>query len=190
MAAHIKNIRESGIRQVTKEQFYQELQWGDLIFCQGNYLISKAIQMGTGSPFSHVLMAWLPPSGREWLTLESTASKGVHVGRLTEYVDIYNGDLVIARRTLSTDDRFAALNTGFSVLEDAYDWQQEVSTLGHKLLKCLPVVQPQREYFCSGLQYLMSTATSIPLQNPGPSLPTPEQNWTDPSVVPVCAFIK
>lgn len=77
MAQHIESVKSSGIEQVTKTEFYAALRGGDLIFCSGSYAISRGIEAVTGSPFSHVLMAWLPYRANEWLTLESTAHKGV-----------------------------------------------------------------------------------------------------------------
>jgi hypothetical protein len=134
-------------------------------------------------------MAWLPDGATQWLTMESTFHRGVHVGKLSDYVDAYDGDLVIARReVLTTSEKISALNAGLSVLEDAYDWRQEVSIAAHKLIHALPIVKPQQEFYCSGLQYLMSLATPYPLRRPGANYPTPEDLWTDPTVIPICAL--
>lgn len=189
MAIHINSVAGSDIRKVDKQGFYHELEWGDLIFCCGMEPVSKGIEQVTHSPFSHVLMAWLPSRATQWLTLESTFNKGVHVGKLSDYVDTYDGDLVMARRpALTASEKMAALNAGFNVLEDAYDWQQEVTIAGHKLIHALPIDKPKNEYYCSGLQYFMSLATPYPLQRPGPNYPTPEDLWTDPTVTPICAM--
>ncbi|MGH9616436.1 MAG: hypothetical protein ACRD28_06800 [Acidobacteriaceae bacterium] len=151
--------------------------------------MSKGIERITRSPFSHVLMAWLPGAATQWLTIEATFNRGVHVGKLSDYVDGYDGDLVMARRPiLTSSDKTAALNAGFSVLEDAYDWRQEVTIAAHKLIHALPIEIPQREYYCSGLQYFMSLATPYPLRRPGPNYPTPEDLWVDPTVTPICAM--
>lgn len=162
-----------------------------MVFCSGRDAISKAIEEATHSAFSHVLFTWLPAHAGQWLTLEATLARGVHIGKLSDYVDGYDGDLVLARRPAVTDtEKFAELNAGFNVLEDAYDWQQEVSVVAHRLIHALPVVKPKGEYYCSGLMWFMSLASNWTLQRPGPELPTPEDNWTDPSVVPVCAMVK
>ena len=60
MAIHIDNVESWGYCQVDKADFYEQLEWGDLIFCCGQEQISKDIEAITCSPFSHVLMAWLP----------------------------------------------------------------------------------------------------------------------------------
>jgi hypothetical protein len=189
MAIHIDNLESSGIRQIDKVGFYEQLEWGDLIFCCGQEEISKEIEAITHSPFSHVLMVWLPDGATQWLTLESTFHRGGHVGKLSDYVDAYDGDLVMARRkVLTTAEKLAALNVGLNVLEDAYDWQQEVSLVAHKLIRVLPIERPQKEFYCSGLQYFMSLATSYPLRRPGANYPTPEDLWIDPTVIPICAL--
>ena len=160
-----------------------------MIFCCGRAAISKEIETITISPFSHVLMAWLPGGATQWLTLESTFHRGVHVGKLSDYVDAYDGDLVMARRqVLTAAEKMSALNVGLSVLEDAYDWQQEVSIAAHRLIHALPIDRPQKEFYCSGLQYFMSLATPHPLRRPGANYPTPEDLWIDPTVIPICAL--
>ena len=189
MAAHIPAAGSSEIPAVTKAEFYGRVRSGDLVFCCGRADISHAIEEVTHSPFSHVLMAWLPPDADAWLTIESTLHHGVHVGQLSAYVDEYEGDLVLARRpVLTEEDLRKARDAGLRVLDDAYDWKQEVSIVGHRLLKCIPVEIPKGEFYCSGLQYFMSLATPHPLQRPGENYPTPEDVWADPTVVPVCAL--
>ncbi|HZC44148.1 MAG TPA: hypothetical protein VE195_08235 [Acidobacteriaceae bacterium] len=189
MAIHIDNVSSSGIREVDKPEFYERLEWGDLIFCSGREAVSKEIEAITRSPFSHVLMAWLPNGAKQWLTLESTFHRGVHIGKLADYVDGYDGDLVMTRRPVLTDtEKLLVLNVGLNVLGDAYDWQQEVSIAAHRLIHTLPIDRPKKEFYCSGLQYVMSLATPYPLRRPGANYPTPEDLWTDPTVIPICAL--
>ncbi|MFL6427892.1 MAG: hypothetical protein ACJ71S_06580 [Acidobacteriaceae bacterium] len=190
MAQHIDSIAGSEIEKVTRLEFYSRLQPGDLIFCQGRFRVSQVIEGATHSPFSHVLKAWLPGDWcTQWLTLEATIDRGVHVGLLSDYIDSYHGDIVIGRRGLKTTEMEREVNQGLSLVDDKYDWQQEVSVAARKLLKCLPLIEPRSELYCSGLQYVMSLASSQPLQRPAESYPTPEDNWTDPSVSAVCALL-
>jgi Permuted papain-like amidase enzyme, YaeF/YiiX, C92 family len=184
-------LEGTGIGAVSKSEFVGKARSGDLVFCCGRADISKAIEDATHSPFSHVLMTWRPPDSDEWLTIESTFHHGVHVGQLSAYIEEYDGDLVLARRPVLTDEAIrSARDAGLRVLDDGYDWKQEVSIVGHRLLKCIPVEIPKKEYFCSGLQYFMSLATEHPLRRPGPNYPTPEDIWCDPTVVPVCALMR
>lgn len=191
MATHIDSIAGSKIEKVARPEFYRRLLPGDLIFCQGRLHISYAIEYATRSPFSHVVKAWLPGDWcTQWLTLEATIDRGVHVGLLSDYVDSYKGDLVIGRRSLTQAEIEGEVNTGLNLVDDKYDWKQEVSVAARKLVSSLPLIEPKSELYCSGLQYVMSLASSKPLQRPAESYPTPEENWTDPSVVPVCALLK
>lgn len=191
MAAHIDSVAASGMEAVTEEEFVERTRSGDLVFCCGRAEISKAIEDMTASPFSHVLMTWRPPDSDEWLTIESTFHRGVHVGKLESYVREYEGDLVLARRSVLSEEAIRqARDAGLRVLDDGYDWQQEISMVGHRLLKSIPVEIPKREYFCSGLQYFMSLATKYPLRRPGPNYPTPEDIWRDETVVPVCGLVR
>lgn len=192
MAAHVQSVAGAGIEQVAKGEFYARIRPGDLVFCSGRETISCAIEGLTHSPWSHVLMAWLPGSwGSQWLTLEATFERGVHVGLLADYVDGYDGDLVAARRgCLSESQIHAELNCGLSLLDDGYDWRQELSIAARKLVKALPLIEPKKELYCSGLQYAMSLATPYPLWKPEACLPTPEDNWTDSTVEAVCALLR
>ena len=191
MAARISSVGGSQIARVAKAEFLAETRSGDLVFCCGRAAVSKAIEDVTHSIFSHVLMTWLPPDADAWLTIESTFEHGVHVGLLSAYVEDYDGDLVLARRpVLDAAEIRKARDAGLRVLDDAYDWRQEVCIVGHRLLKSIPVEIPKREYFCSGLLYWMSLATAFPLRRPGVNYPTPEDLWVDPTVVAVCGLVR
>lgn len=188
MAEHINNIACSGIPKVGREEFYRRARSGDLVFCSGKERISKIIEGETRSPFSHVLQLWLPTEASVWLTLESTIDRGVHVGLFSEYINKYDGDLVLARRPALNQAAIANIrNKMLGVIGDAYDWKQEVTIAGHNLWKEIPIEIPKNEYFCSGYQYYGSLAAVPYLQRPNVNFPTPEDNWTDPTVVPVCA---
>lgn len=198
MAKHIDSVESSDILIVDKSSFYKQLLPFDLIFCEGKNTIDKGINKFSGGPFSHVLMAWLPNASGPWLTLEATIDKGVHVGVLSDYVDGYDGYLVMTRRgSLISPSPFAplgeienrkAINFGLTLLDDRYDWQEEAQIVCHKLCHFFTVEQGKNSLYCSGLQYVMSLSTSRPLQRPSECMPTPEENWTDPSVIPVVAF--
>jgi hypothetical protein len=191
MAKHISSIAASGLPMVDKAGFYAQLRGGDLIHCSGASGISVPIEKQTGSPFSHVLMAWMPSWANQWLTLEATINRGVHVGLLSDYVGAYDGDMVLARRpALKQADIIAELNAGFNLLDDGYNWKSEVTFAAHKLVKMFPVSNPQKELYCSGLQQVMTKASPIPIVTTGPIMATPEQIYTDASVEAICATLK
>lgn len=193
MAPHIQSIQQSGIRLVTKDQFYRELQWGDMIFCSGQAHISKVIEGFTKSIWSHVLMVWLPFPHGPWLTLEATIERGVHVGLLSDYTNSQDGPIVIARRDLTEAQRAEQLIIGLNLVDYKYDWEQEVTTAAHKLLKCLPVAHPNQALYCSGLEYVQAASVApyaYKLDAEHPCMPSPEDIWIDPSVIAVCALIQ
>jgi Permuted papain-like amidase enzyme, YaeF/YiiX, C92 family len=191
LAQHIDNLKTCSIAKVDKADFYREVQPGDLLFVSGVAAISHGIQLMTGSPWSHVAFVWCPESGNQRLTIEATIDRGVHVGLLKDYVDGSNAAIALGRtRALTLNDQYIAMNAGLGVLDDGYDWQQEVSITARKLVGMLPLIQPKKEFYCSGLQYFMRLGTSLPLQKPQANMPTPEDNWTDPSVEAVCLMVK
>lgn len=164
------------------------------MFCWGNTKVSKIIEDLSGGP-SHVLKIWLPWPTSPWLTLEATfpskdseSNGGVHIGMFSDYVDGYAGDLVLCRRSLTEDQIQQELNFGFSLLDYDYNWKEEVSIAFRKLIPFAPVVKPKKELYCSGLQQVIAEKT-IPFKTYGPDWNTPEQDFIDPTVTPVCALL-
>lgn len=192
MAQHIESVAGSSIPKGSALTFLSQARNGDLVFCSGSADVSHAIEGETKSPFSHVLQLWLPAGFSEWLTLESTIEKGVHVGQFSEYVGGYDGDLVLCRRPSINSQGVNAIQSKFmTILDDNYDWRSEVSQAVRKLLSWLPVIQPKAEYYCSGSQWYASTAWSPALKRPSQLyLPTPEDNFTDSSVEAIFATLK
>lgn len=191
MAEHIQSVAESAIPKVSSALFWGSVRNGDLIFCSGADGISVPIEKETGSPFSHVLQARIPPDLDVPLAMQSTIQRGVAINLLDEY-RTYQGDLVLCHRPSLTAEEILAIQERFlTILDDAYNWQSEVGIAAHKLLKFLPVPAPKAEYYCSGAQYYASLAVAPGLQRPNQDwLPTPEDNFTDPSVVALCALLK
>jgi hypothetical protein len=192
MAEQIASIASSAVRKVDKRGFYAALRFGDAVMCQGNYKISKAIERETNSCLSHILVAQLPPRASCWLTAESTEDKGVHVGLMSDYVDKYDGDLVIVRRAgLTEDDRYAMMNAFYGVLECAYNTTEELTTVLHRLTHVLPIAQPKKEFYCTQLWKHMCAATSVPCGAGADGVNyTPEDAWRDPLMEPIAALCK
>lgn len=191
MATHIDSVRSSALPKVDKAALYAMCQGGDHVLCSGRNAIQAGIEGVCDSPFSHELMLWMPPWATQWLTLESTAEKGVHVGRFSDYVDSYGGDLVLCRRPALTETQiFAQLNLGFALLDDNYDFIEEASMAVRKwsLFSKLPTIKPKDELFCSALMQAISV-TTLPYATYGPDWNTPEQNYIDASVDALCAFL-
>lgn len=195
MAAHIDDIETCGLPSVSRDDFYRNyLQWGDLVFCCGISAIAQEIKQLTGSPFSHVLMAHLPFARGPWMTLEATMTKGVHFGLLSDYTGFQDGTLVLARRrSLTVAQRMSILETMAGLVDDTYDWRQEVSVVAHRLLGFLPVVHPRGELFCSGLQWVGAKDVApfaYKLDAAHPNYPAPEDLYTDASMEAICVLRK
>jgi len=127
------------------------------------------------------------------LVLESTIEHGVSVEDAGYYLNLSDGPVVLARRPALTLDMYRAIrNRMLAVLGEQYDWKQEVEEAISRFpfLHSLPVRPTTNEEYCSGYQWYGSLAVpQFALQHPETCSPTPEDNWTDPSVVPVCALM-
>ena len=79
------------------------LKSGDLLFAAGRYLLSRAVQAATKSPWSHVGIVFHVGSFDRKLLLESVEDAGVRLAPLTRYLHDYDrgkpydGPLVLAR---------------------------------------------------------------------------------------------
>jgi hypothetical protein len=127
--------------------------------------------------------------------MESVFKYGVRISRLfPTYIDGYNGDLVLARRPVISENGIKAIQLKFiqELLGDGYDAESEVGFALHKICSLIPVVTPNGKYFCSGVWQYCSTGWSPVLQPNATGLvhSTPEDIYTDPTVEPVCALVK
>jgi hypothetical protein len=191
LAAHIDNLKTCGIPVVTRDQFYKILQPGDDIYCSGQAAISKLIEKETGSILSHVLKAWLRSPTGPWLTIEATFERGVHVGLLSDYTGGSDGPIILTRRDMTEAQRDRMLDTMLGLIDDKYDYRQEVSMAAHKLLHFLPIVKPKGELYCSGLEYV-GALNPLPYQYEidaeHPNMPAPEDLFADPSTTAICMY--
>lgn len=186
MASHIKSIASSDIPKVDRRGFYTAARHGMFLFTSGRAAISHAIEDCTDSPWSHIAMVWMSPSIPIWLTLEATFEQGVHVGRLRDYVDGYQGDLVLAEcPELTTDEIDLAITAGLQRLGNHYDTDGLIKTAIARALHHQAQPNACRQY-CSELQWYMRQATKHPLAH----WETPELGWLDATVYPVCALLK
>lgn len=191
MAQAIKDVRSSGIRLVDKSEFYSNCQPGDLVFCWGREPISREIEELAGGP-SHVLIIWTTSWAKQWLTLESTFECGVHIGLFANYVDGYNGDLVLCRRPqLSTAQIEDVLATELALIGEGYDWIEELSIAARKLrmFSKLPPIKPARELYCSGLQQA-GALNILPFSAKSVDWLTPQEEFTDDSVEAIVALVR
>jgi hypothetical protein len=189
VAEHVHELASCTIPRVTKDEFYKALQWGDMVACSGQAPVSKTIESLTGSLWSHILMVWLPFPHGPWLTLEATIDRGVHVGLLADYTNNQDGPLVLLRRNLTEEQKTEQMIVGLNLIDYRYDALQEITFAAHKLVKFLPVAHPKKELYCSGLEYVQASTVApyaYKMDADHPCMPTPEDIYTDPSVIAIC----
>lgn len=193
MAQHIDEVADIAIPAVSRAEFIAQLRTGDILMFSGQEPISIAIERETKSPWSHVGYVWLPLY-IEPLFIESVFPNGVRVSRLlSTYIGgAYDGDIVLCRRPIIPADGIEAIIArAISRLGLAYDWQSEVEQAAHNLIPFLPEHATNNELYCSGEVQLASTAWSPALQRPNPKvMPSPEDIWTDPTVLPLAKLLK
>jgi hypothetical protein len=183
MANHIESVASSSIPKVTEAQFYDTMRPGDLVFCWGSPAISQAIEKFTKGP-SHVMKVWTYPRG-PWLTLEAEIGKGVRLGPFADYMR-YPGDIVLCRRPLALDQVEEEIRFGTTLLDYAYDTVEFASLVARHFFNKLPLIQPEGQLYCSGLQQAIALK-SVPFHVPDRPWATPEQLFTESSVSAICA---
>lgn len=193
MATHVDKFLDVLVAPtLSKAEFIAQLQNGDLLFCSGDERISRAIEGETKSPWSHVGYVFFSDFYPEPLFIEAVFKYGVRISRLIpNYIGPYKGGVVLCRRVLPKEGIKAIIAKAISRLGDGYDWQSEVEQAGHNLLNFLPEHETGSELYCSGLVQYASTAWSPALQKPNPNIaPSPEDIWTDPTIMPICKLLK
>ena len=104
MPKHIDLAQVKAMKVVNYATLRETLKSGDLFFASGDYLVSKAIEKVTDSPWSHVGIVFVLPQIDRVLLLESVEDMGVRLAPLSKYLsdydDIgkpYKGRVVLAR---------------------------------------------------------------------------------------------
>jgi hypothetical protein len=133
------------------------LQSGDLLFCSGRYLVSRAIQAATRSPWSHVAIVFHIDSIDRKLLLESVEDVGVRLSPLTKYLNDYadgrpyNGSIVVARFLSINPEMVIRLGQyGTDELTRPYD-NEEIGTIIARIALGLSRESHDRNYICSEL---------------------------------------
>ncbi len=194
---HIDSLSELKAIAVDKPTFWNSLRSGMLLFVSGKAPISHAIEQATRSPWSHIGMVFAPfqcdgsPVG-VWMLIEAVFPHGVGINPLVGYIE-GPADLVLAKRvdpaTGQEIDYRPAVRTELELAGREYAALGLLKQGLHRLDNRLPPEWNNRECYCSGLQWLGSRATTHPF-NAIDGAPSPEDEWIDASVVPVCALLK
>jgi uncharacterized protein YycO len=167
-----------------------ELKTGDLVFCSGNYIFSKAIQRFTKSVWSHVGMIYRDETIDRVLILESETGIGVRVAPVSKYVRDYHGknkpykgNMIIARVSPAPDAEAMkkAICFGLDELTKPYDnW--EILRIAVRIMFQITRRSRDRKYICSELiqECYQQAGVKFPIRN---TLISPDDIWKDERVM-------
>ena len=185
MAEHIESKEIKALPVLAYPDLRKKLESGDLFFAAGDYLISKAIQKMTGSPWSHVGIILRLDSIDRVLLLESVEDTGVRFAPLSKYIHEYEngkpykGRAVVARCADVTPQTVLSLSTfGIDELTQPYD-KDEIAKIMARITLGIGKKERDREYICSELVYeCFSHAGKEFAYNPKGFI-SPEDVWLD-----------
>ena len=166
---------------------FDTLQTGDLLFASGNYSISRAIQVSSKSPWSHIGIVYKDENINRRLILESVEDDGVRLVALSKYLvdyekDLaYKGFLVLARmqNILTQEQKKEIISTGFSLLSSKYDYI-EIMKIVYRILFNKKGNEYNEKFICSELVETCFKRANINFLYDELGFITPEHIWEDP----------
>lgn len=162
-----------------------QLRSGDLLFCSGDYMVSKMIQHFTDSPWSHVGIILRVDAIDRLLLLESVEDMGVRFAPLSKYLDNYEngkgykGQLAVARHAGVKKDHIAELaGFGCDELTRPYD-KDEIGKIAARISLGIGRREQDREYICSELVYECFSCAGIEIPYNEGGYISPQDVWAD-----------
>lgn len=188
MAIHINRPEINSMTEVDYETIRDNLNSGDILFAAGDYLISKAIQNATNSPWSHIgIIVKLESINRVFL-LESVEDMGVRLVPLSKYLrdyennKPYKGALVLARIQNSNSlNQDAMLQFGFNEITKPYD-KDEIAKIIARIALGIGRRNRDREYICSELVYECFSRAGKEFEFNRKDFISPEDIWIDSDI--------
>jgi hypothetical protein len=189
MAEHIEYSDVKKLDLTTYEKYRPKLESGDLFFCSGNYLMSKAIRKFSKSPWSHVGLIFRIEEIDRVLLLESVEDFGVRLAPLSKYLDDYekgrpyDGLLVFARMTKVTQTWVTKMASfGCDELTRPYD-EAEIAQIAARIaLGIGRRKNDKRAYICSELVNECFKAAGYNKFETLDGFISPEAIWVDQNV--------
>jgi len=169
-----------------------EIKTGDILFCKGNYGISKIIREVSGSDFSHV--AFVFPWNDRILVLESVEDDGVRAVPLSHYLSNYensgkryNGSLYLARVKKTIDENLVKtmLGRAADLLNRKYD-KEEIFRIAVRVATGFGRSKANDDYICSEFVDDCYQKIGITFQRDGKGFIFPEHIAADHQVDPLC----
>ncbi len=189
MADHLNEADVSATAVKNYADVRANLRSGDLFFCSGNYLVSRAIRHFTDSPWSHVGIILVVKEIDRVLLLESVEDMGVRMAPVSKYLtdyedgEPYDGMLVFARTTAATPQAINAVaQFGCDELTRPYDKEE----IGRIMARIALRIGREREannrtYICSELVYECFKQAGYQFSHADDYV-SPEDVWRDDSV--------
>lgn len=175
---------------VPYDRVRDHLRTGDLVFCSGSYLFSRAIQRFTRSVWSHVAIVYRDDSLQRVFVLESETGIGVRLAPVSKYLRDYHGrrrpyrgQIVVARVQPDVDVErvHKAISFGMDELTKPYD-NSEILRIALRILFRVSRRTRDRKYICSELvqECYRQAGVSFKLAD---RFVSPEDIWRDAQVV-------
>lgn len=191
MATHIESKDIKALPVTPYQDIRVKLKSGDLLFASGDYLVSKAIQKITDSPWSHVGIIFRLDSIDRMLLLESVEDMGVRFAPLSKYLSDYEngkpykGRIVLGRcKDVDTDIVGGLAKFGIDELTRPYD-KDEVAKIMARVVLGIGKKERDREYICSELVYECFSNAGREFGYDERGFISPENVWLDDKVSPV-----
>lgn len=182
------------LKQVNYSAVRNKIKTGDILFCSGNYPMSKIIRKLSKSLFSHVafVFSW---NGRV-LVLESVEDDGVRAVPLSQYIENYEnskhpykGRLFLARHKVKLPKKKSnkMLGKAADLLNSKYD-KNDIAKIAWRITTGLGKHKKDNEYICSEFVDECFHEIGIPLNRGKKGFIFPEHIAADKNVVPLYEF--
>jgi len=188
MATHIESKDIKALSITPYQELRPQLKSGDLLFASGDYLVSKAIQKMTDSPWSHVGIVFKLDSIDRMLLLESVENMGVRFAPLSKYLNDYEnrkpykGRVVLGRCSDVDQDIVNGLaKFGIDELTRPYD-KDEIGNILARITLGIGKKERDRDYICSELVYECFASVGREFGYDTRGFISPENIWVDNKV--------
>jgi hypothetical protein len=196
MASHMESRDIMSLPLTLYEDIRDELSSGDLLFASGEYLLSKAIQKFTGSPWSHVGVIFRLKDIDRILLLESVEDYGVRFAPLSRYLNDYENEKpykgrIVLARCEGVDDEIVSGLSGFGIDELARSYgNREIAEIAARIALGIGKKEQGREYICSELVYECFSHAGKEFQGEeSGGYITPEDIWRNEKVAFLCRIL-
>ena len=183
--------RFNGLEKKSYEVIRGTIKAGDILFCKGEYGISKAIRKVSGSDFSHV--AFVFPWNDRIMVIESVEDDGVRAVPLSHYLnnyensgEAYNGSLYLGRvnQEIEESDVKTILGRAADLLNRKYD-KEAIFKIAVRVITGLGRDKANDEYICSEFVDVCFQDIGITFQRDPKGFIFPEHIAADPKVEPL-----